>query len=253
MNRLLTAVLMCTVAVSTGIQAVQAQEEAGASPVEAFYCNIREGKGRKDIEKAVDKFNAWSDANAADDGYTAWMLAPQFATQLETPDLIWLGSWENGVEMGNGIGKYLAEGGDVQASFEAALECNGHALASSVEINAPAGPPENGVVMFTQCSMAEGKTWQDAMGAHKANAAAMTEMGGKGSSWMFFPMLGGSSEGFDYWSVTAFQSWPDFGAAYEMYVNGGGWQKAMGIMQGNVTCGDPTVWDAYLVRQGNRE
>jgi len=38
-----------------------------------------------------------------------------------------------------------------------------------------------------------------------------------------------------------------------MYVNGGGWQKAMGIMQGNVTCGDPTVWDAYLVRQGNRE
>ena len=33
----------------------------------------------------------------------------------------------------------------------------------------------------------------------------------------------------------------------------GGWQKAIGIMQGNVSCGDPTVWDAYLVRKGNRE
>ena len=33
----------------------------------------------------------------------------------------------------------------------------------------------------------------------------------------------------------------------------GGWQKALGIMQGNVSCGDPTVWDAYLVRKGNRE
>lgn len=253
MNKVLTAVLMYVVAVSTGIQGVQAQEGGASSPVEAFYCNIREGKGRKDIEKAVDKFNAWSDANDENDGYMAWMLVPQFATEPGTPDLIWLGSWENGVEMGKGIGAYLADGGDVQAGFEAALDCNGHALASSVEINAPNGPPENGVVMFNQCSYADGKNYQDAMGAHKANAAAMTEMGSKGSSWMFFPMLGADPDGFDYWSVTGFQSYPDFGAAYEMYVNGGGWQKTMGIMQGNVTCRNTTIWDAYLVRKGNRE
>ena len=253
MNRFLTAVLMCTVAVSTGIQAVQAQEAGASSPIEAFYCNIREGKDRKDIEKAIDKFNAWSDASDENDGYMAWMMVPQFATHPDTPDLIWLGSWENGVEMGKGIGAYLAEGADIQASFEAALDCSGHALASSVEINAPNGPPENGVVMFNQCSYADGKNYQDAMGAHKANAAAMTEMGSKGSSWMFFPMIGSNTESFDYWAVTGFQNYPDFGAAYEMYVNGGGWQKAMGIMQGNVTCGDPTVWDAYLVRKGSRE
>ena len=149
---------------------------------------------------------------------------------------------------------YLAEAGDVQEAFNNAIECGGHALASSVEINAPDGPPENGVVMFNQCSYADGKNWEDAMKAHKANSVALREMGGKGSSWMFFPMLGGNSDGFDYWAVAGFQNWSDFGTSYDMYVNGGGWQKSMKIMQGNVECGeDPTVWDAWLVRKSNRD
>ena len=254
MNRLLTAVLIYVVAVTSGIQVAQAQEDGASVPVEAFYCNIREGKGRKDVENAVDKFNAWMDANAADDGYMAWIMAPQFGMHMELPDIIWLGSWESGAAMGSGMDKYLAEAGDVQEAFNDAIECGGHALASSVEINAPDGPPENGVVMFNQCSYADGKNWEDAMKAHKANSVALREMGGKGSSWMFFPMLGGNSDGFDYWAVAGFQNWSDFGTSYDMYVNGGGWQKSMKIMQGNVECGeDPTVWDAWLVRKGNRD
>ena len=79
-------------------------------------------------------------------------------------------------------------------------------------------------------------------------------MGAKNSNWLFFPMLGGSSEiDFDYWGVATFNSYTDFFAAYEIYVNGGGWQKGMELMNGVADCSmvSPSVWDVKLVRQGD--
>ena len=74
----------------------------------------------------------------------------------------------------------------------------------------------------------------------------------KGSNWLFFPMIGGPAErDFDYyWGVHLPQLVRLF-AAYELYVNGGGWQKGMELFQDVTDCreGSPSVWDVKLVRR----
>jgi len=82
----------------------------------------------------------------------------------------------------------------------------------AIEINAPDSPPGDGVVMFTQCSIAEGSDWSKAVAAHKK-----------------------------------------YSAAYELYVNGGGWQQGVEALSGFASCkqGTPTVWDVKLVRQSD--
>ena len=155
--------------------------------------------------------------------------------------------------MGKGLDAWRASGDDIQKDFNSVMACGGHGLASSVEINVPDGPPGDGVVMFTQCSFAEGSNWSKAVAAHKKYSAAMRSLGAKNSNWMFFPMLGGMADrNFDYWGVSTFNNWTDYFAAYELYVNGGGWQKGMEILNDVASCeqGTPTVWDVKLVRQG---
>lgn len=254
MKTFATAVLMFTVTVTTWSQSaeVQAQGASGPAPVEAFYCNMQPGKGMKDLMQVAGRIGKWADKN--DPTYSAWILTPQFGLGAELPDVIWLGSNPNGNEFGKGLDAWQATGGDLGEAFNAVVDCSaGHVMASSVEVNAPDGPPGDGVVMFTQCSIADGSDWSKAVGAHKKYSAAMRSLGAKNSNWLFFPMLGGSADrDFDYFGVSTFKSWTDYFAAYELYVSGGGWQKGMEILNGVAECGQgsATVWDVKLVRQG---
>jgi len=257
MNRYATAVLVFSVAVISWIQPVKAQaQDAKATPpapVEAFYCNMKEGKSSKDLMQVAEGFSKWAEKN--DPSYAAWIITPQFGLGADLPQLIWLGSWPDGSAMGKGIAGYGAAGGDQKFGFDAVLDCGmGHVLASSIEINAPDGPPGDGVVMFTECNIDDGSDWSKAVAAHKSFSGAMRSMGSKGSSWLFFPMLGGGDLAYDYLAVSTFKNWADYGAAYDMYVTGGGWQKAMATYEGVASCDavPPTVWDVKLVRQGKR-
>jgi hypothetical protein len=82
----------------------------------------------------------------------------------------------------------------------------------------------------------------------------MRALGANNSNWLFFPMLGAGELDFDYWGVSTFPNWSDYFAAYELYVSGGGWQKAAQALEGVAHCreGTPSVWDVRLVRQGER-
>tara|TARA_R110002110_G_C13470525_1_gene720900 strand:+ start:10012 stop:10773 length:762 start_codon:yes stop_codon:yes gene_type:complete len=231
-----------------------AQEAAAKpQPVEAFYCNFQAGKGMKDLMKVADRFSRWAGKN--DPTYAAWILTPQFATFTDGPQLIWLGSHPSGNHMGKGMDAWQAGGSDIQEEFDKVIACGQHGLATSVEINAPDGPPGDGVVMFGECSIAEGADWQEAISGHKKYSAAMRSMGAKNSNWIFFPMLGGASDReFDYWSVSTFSSWTDYFAAYELYINGGGWEKGMESLEGAASCatGSATVWDVKMVHKPAR-
>jgi hypothetical protein len=246
---------MCSVAVLTWIQPAQAQVPAAdgtpPAPVEAFYCNLKEGKTKKDVMQVAERFSKWADQN--DPSAAAWVLTPQFGMGAELPQLIWLGSNPSGSAFGKGLDAWRAGGGEIAAAFDTVVDCSmGHVLASSVEISAPDGPPGDGVVMFSQCKIDAGSDRMKAIAAHKAFAAAMRAMGSKGSNWLFFPMLGGGNPAYDYLGVSTFNNWSDYGAAYDLYVTGGGWQKAMETYKGVVNCNErpPTVWDVKLVRQG---
>lgn len=254
MKKYMTATLAFAVAVISWVQPGLAQaQDAKATPpapVEAFYCNMKEGKSKKDLMQVAERFSKWADKNDA--GYSAWILTPQFGLGAELPQLIWLGSYPTGSDLGKGTANYRANGGELQKAFDAVVDCSaGHVLASSVEISAPDGPPGDGVVMFTECEIDDDSDWTKAIAAHKTFSGSMRSMGAKGSSWLFFPMLGGGDPDYDYLAVTTFNNWDDYGAAYDMYVTGGGWKKAMETYDGVVECGEnpPTVWDVKLVHQ----
>ncbi|MDX1735420.1 MAG: hypothetical protein R3228_13690 [Halioglobus sp.] len=250
MNTALRTMISMVVVVSAWTQNALAQEAAAApAPVEAFYCNYQDGKDIDDLMKIAERFSKWADESHPD--YSAWILTPQFGQFNELPEVLWLGSNTSGDMMGKGLDAYLAEGADIQKEFDKVVDCYAHALASSVPVNAPDGPPGNGVVMFSQCAIAEGSDWSKAVAAHKQFSDAMREMGTKGSNWMFFPMLGGPADmGLDYWGVSTFASWTDYFSAYEIYVNGGGWQKQQDALAGAASCGVGTasVWNVSLVR-----
>ncbi len=251
MKPIAAAVLAVVMAVSAWSQQALAQDGNGPAPVEAFFCNLQEGKSMKDLMAVADRFAKWADKN--DPSYSAWILTSQFAQFRDMPRVIWLGSNPDGNALGRGMDTWQATGGDIQKAFDDVIQCAAHGLASSVEILAPDGPPGDGVVMFVQCSIAEGSDWMKAVGAHKRYAQAMRDLGAKNSAWLFFPMLGGAEDrDFDYWGVSTFANWTDYFAAYELYVSGGGYQKALEATKGVASCeqGTPTVWDVKLVHKG---
>ena len=247
------AVLAVTVAILSPSQQALAQSESGASPVEAFFCNLQEGKTMRDLMQVSGRFAKWADRHDPD--YSAWILTPRFGQFMQMTQVVWLGSNQSGNTMGKGLDAWIETGADIQDDFDEVLACLAHGVASSVEINAPDGPPGDGVVMFSECQIDDDADWSKAVAAHKNAASAMRSSGARNSNWLFFPMIGGPPDReFDYWSVSTFDSWTDYFAAYEIYVNGGGWQQQGQALQGSARCmiGSPTVWDVRLVRQAER-
>lgn len=251
MNTQMRTIMTIAMVLFLGMPSAFAQEGGAApAPVEAFYCNYQDGKDIEDLTKIAQRFSKWADESNSD--YSAWILTPQFGQFDDLPEVLWLGTNTSGDMMGKGLDAYVAEGVDIQKEFDKVVDCYAHALASSVEVAAPDGPPQDGVVMFSQCAIAEGSDWSKAVAGHKAFAGEMRELGAKSANWLFFPMLGGSAEMVhDYWGVTTFGSWTEYFSAYELYVNGGGWQKQQEALEGLAGCmvGTATVWDVSLVRQ----
>jgi len=249
MKKLLAVVVSVLLVAGGWVQSAVAQQAQDKGvPVEFFGCNYQDGKGLQDLQKVGEKFSKWSAKN--DSGYSAWILTPQFHTNLDI-DVGWLGSWPDANAMGKGQDTWMAGGRELAADFEKVIDCSHwHESATSAVINAPKGPPGNGVVLFAECTMVAGKTPAEALPAHRKVAAEMVAMGSKASSWLFFPGMGNSDIDFHYWSVLGFNNYTELGAATELYVNGGGWQKAMGILGPVTRCKPPTAFDAHLVRAG---
>jgi hypothetical protein len=231
-------------------QSVRAQEEkVSAGMVEFFACNWVEGKDMKDLQKINDQFRKWSKKN--DSSYSAWTITPQFYSGGGMFDVGWLGAYPDGNAFGKGQDAWMAEGGDLAADFAEVVDCSlSHELSTSVAINAPDGPPGDGVVMFAACNANEGKLG-DAYKAHKRAGAAMRGLGSKASAWLFYPALGAADTGADYFLVVATNNYTELGAALEIYTNGGGWQKSQEALAGSASCGSPIVFDARLVVDGS--
>jgi hypothetical protein len=232
-----------------GLQAIPAQaqeEQSRANPVEFFACNYMKGKDMKDLEKVADAFSAWSSAN--NDNYSAWILTPQFHDELLTFDVGWLGAWTNGNAFGEGLDAWQAEGGKLAADIAKVVDCSiSHELASSVEISAPEGVPGDGVVMFAECTLNEGRGRNESFEAHKVMTGAMHSMGSKARTWLFYPGLGAGNVDFHYWQVISTNSYAELGTVLENYTNGGGFQKAQALLAPIVSCASPTVFDVQQV------
>ena len=96
--------------------------------------------------------------------------------------------------------------------------------------------------------MAEGKSFDDAIAAHRSVSSRTGKKSGA-NSWLFFPGSGSAEEGSasTYWLVLGFDNYTALGSAWEMYTNGGGYQKVMATMGGITECGSTTTWNARRV------
>ena len=83
-----------------------------------------------------------------------------------TYDVLWLGGWPNGAAMGAGEALYMTQGEEVANAFESAADCSSHAQYAEVVQRQPAGPPPtNGVALFTDCKVHDGRTVPEALDA----------------------------------------------------------------------------------------
>ncbi len=164
MDKLLGLVAALALVVGPAQTTMAQQAQGNGVPVEFFACHWQDGKGIEDLKKVGKAFAAWADKS--DSGYSAWVLTPQFHSGLDF-DVGWLGAWPDGKAMGKSMDNWLAEGGELAADFAKVMSCGSHEMATSMRLNAPKGPPGNGLVMFSQCSMADGKMLTDAISAHR--------------------------------------------------------------------------------------
>ncbi len=218
-----------------------------ATPVEMYACNLRDGKDMGDLAKINVKFKAMMAENKT--AYSAWMLTPQLRSGEGGFDVGWLGSWADGASMGAAMDSRMSgPAAEMLKGYEAIMDCSaGHMLMVSETVHAPDGPPDNGVVLFSSCEVAEGSNMDAAVAAHVKVSAGMRKRGGKGSSWLFYPALGFGAVDFDYYEVVAFENYAGLGESFELMTNGGAWEANMKVFKGVTSCDSPRVYDARLV------
>ena len=234
----------------SGVSLSQNNEAPNLTAIEIFMCNYNKGKSSKDLDKVVDRWNAWADKTGFVP-YTAWTLTPVFSSPEYGFDIGWLGAWQNGADMGKGLQQWMTGGREMQAEFDKVLSCDVHAGYTAGNFKPQQGDwPAQGVTVFTDCSIAEGKTFEDSLAAHTSWAKHLTESGSKAGMWGFYPTMGGGDSDFDYKIVMAHPDYVSLGADNNGYTNGRGWQKARDITQGVVSCNTPRVYHSVLRRNG---
>jgi hypothetical protein len=247
MNRL-------TIAAITGFTAVLGwaspnpamAENPKATPVDFRACNFRSGKSMADLDLVAAKFRQY--ANKNDFSYSAWILMPQYHNGA-TFDVGWLGAWPDGEAFGVSMESWRKTGRGLQAEFDQVIDCSGrHEMAGSWPINAPEGTPVDGVLMFYQCTLIDGKTLPEAYAAHLEAGTAMKALGSLAFSWFYQPVIGAGDIDHDYYHVVGFHRYSDMGATMEMYANGGGRQKQLEFLSSVATCETPTLFDVVNVR-----
>jgi len=249
MKRILIALCVLPLLWS-GVSSAQDEETSNLSAIEIFMCNYNKGKGSKDLNRVVDKWNTWADKSNYVP-YTAWTLTPVFSSPDYSFDIGWLGAWQNGADMGRGLQQWKDGGGEIQAEFDKVLTCVAHQGFTSANFKPQQGDwPAEGVSVFSDCSISEGKTFEDSIEAHAGWAKHLTESGSKAGMWGFYPSMGGGDTDFDYKIVVAHPDYLSLGADNNDYTNGGGWKKAREIGQGAVSCNSPRVYNSVLRRDG---
>jgi hypothetical protein len=200
MKKILIVLVAGSLVIAAGCSNGVAQEEEAsepAVPVELYACNYNEGMGPADLDAASAKWNAWADERGLND-YTAWTLTKFYSGPEQEFDVIWLGVSPTAKAMGAAHDDYLANGTEIEAGFAEVLTCDAHANFASVQFKAPPereDPPDNVVISFSDCNIAEGKSFDnDVAPAIRAWVEYRTEQGSEAGRWVLFPAYGGGGE-----------------------------------------------------------
>lgn len=238
MKSLWTALLSSSLlfSVSTGFADEHEEDNNVAAPVEMFACSYNEGKGPKDLDAAIKKFNSWGDKNGVDN-YSAWTLVPFYAGPSQEFDLLWLGGSPKAKALGALQDSWLASGGDGQAAFDKVMTCDMHSAFAALQMKAPPKRenPSNVVISFSDCNPVGDTTFDDLYTPIMEWGKYRASHGSTAGMWVFFPAFGGGGEKFAFKWVTAYQNLEELGADWDQYSEKG-WQKVNELFTGKLQC-----------------
>jgi len=208
----------------TGLGSVSAQDDASrVIPVELFACTYNDGKGSGDLDKVIDKWNAWADKNGFED-YAAWTLTPYYFGPDQEFDVIWLGAAKDAVALGKAQDAYNAETAGLHDGFNKVLTCNAHVNFASINYKAwpDEATPGNSVLTFSDCKYKKGSSYSKLKAAMGEWTQHLSDAGSTAAIFHWYPAYGGGGEDFSFKWIDAYHNLAELGADYESFGNGGG-------------------------------
>lgn len=231
MKRLIMSLLSAGLVVLAGSGAVVADNhevEFLVIPVELYACTYNEGKGPRDLDAPISKYNQWSDRKGIDD-YAAWTLTPYYTGPGANGgfDVIWMGAAKDAAALGRGQDMWLADSDGIQEEFDEVVNCGAHGSYASINFKpTPEGAtPENSVLTLSDCSYQEGASFEALNTSMAAWSAHLTESGSNAGVFHWYPVYGAGGEDFSFKWLEAHESLESMGADFDRYGNGRGFEK----------------------------
>lgn len=222
-------------------------EGSSIFPVEIYACNFHDGKGAAELDQWVAKWNAWVDTTGV--AYSAWTLTPFYYGPNQTFDFLWLGVSPDAATLGQAHDKWL-QNTSLQAEFSQFGNCNAHGNFAAMNVKQPPDDESKSFVLnFSDCTIAEGKTFDDVGPALATWAEYRSGHGSESGMWVLWPAYGGGDADFDLKFVDSFPSYASLGADYDQYGKEG-YKKADELFNGLLDCDDARSYVARERRDG---
>jgi len=235
----------------SGNALAQDEDDAGTNifSVELYACSYHDGGGPSDLESWTGKWNDWADDRKVD-SYWAYTLTPYYYGEDQNFDFIWLGLASDGVSMGRAQDTWVSQGGELPAEFAKFASCDAHHNYATMNIKPPPDDDAKRVVLsFADCTVAEGKTWDDVGPALNAWAEYRTANGSQAGMWVMWPAYGAGSVDYDFKFVTSYRSYESLGVDYDQYA-AAGYAKADELFTGVVDCDVARSYNSVQRRSG---
>jgi hypothetical protein len=242
--------VLCILAPFVLATPLSAQEEAAqATPiVEIFGCNYKGTNDTADLQAVTARWSAWADRVNMND-YTAFLATPYLHSDQLTYDVLWLGSWPSGTAMGASEAVWFAEGGVLEDQFNAVVDCSAHVQYAELVLGAPEGPtPEAPVVAFSDCTVHEGRTADEAITALGQWREYLVANGVNEFNAVFFPIAGEEPDAeYSFKSIEGYETIQSYGRALDV-ITRGGYVRAEELFGRLLDCDSPRVYLFDLIR-----
>jgi len=221
-------------------------------PVELYAYSYNDRKDSGDLDKVIDKWNAYMDKNGFDT-YAAWTLTPDYFGPDQDFDVIWLGAATNAVAMGEGHDAWLADSDGIADEFADVLTCNAHSNYASVNHKAlpPGDMPAHSVITFSDCNYKDGATFSAVDAAMDDWSQYLADAGSTAGIFHWYPVWGGGDEDFDFKWLEVYANHAELGAGYERMGNGGGYMTSGRLFGHLLKCDSARVYNAQYRRSAD--